>query len=187
MLYYVKAILMAISAVTKLPCIAPAGKPQTRCGPNQRREPRSQRGIVAAMALIMLLVGGSLTRFYYRHDFHFSDASALNLVHHKVFENQVVPLDGYRYIACVFRNVTLKYDGAAPYGLESNLFEGSISFTSRNKSITGAVMLLKGLGITNAPIFDSETGQEIRNVEPPKFLPTPRPADRLKDVSGVGP
>jgi len=36
----------------------------------------------------------------------------LTVVHHKTFENQDVPLDGYRYEHCKFRNVTFRITGA---------------------------------------------------------------------------
>lgn len=50
----------------------------------------------------------------------------LTVVHHKTFENQDVPLDGFKYEHCKFKNVTFTITGAAPFGLVKPEMAGEI-------------------------------------------------------------
>lgn len=54
----------------------------------------------------------------------------LTVVHHKTFENQEVPLDGFKYDHCKFRNVTFKITGAAPFHLVRPEMAGQINVES---------------------------------------------------------
>ena len=187
MLYYVKLIIAAITVVAKLPWTL-GNNNQSRPVDGRRAVRRSRSAFIAAV--LFAVAAAFASGWYTRNDFHYSADKKLILVHHKVFENVVVPLDGYRYVACQFRNITLKYNGTAPYQLEGDYFEGSLTFTTDNKSIEGEVYLLKGTGVMTVPIFDSETGQEIHQVQPPKVgppsKPTPSTFNGFSSAGGLG-
>lgn len=175
MQYSLNLVLSWIASLAKLFRILPP------CTSNLRmRRIKFRRGIPRewAFVLVAILLTNTVvmagTSWCYRRDFHYtSSADNLRVAHHKVFANEIVPLDGRRYVACVFRNATLEYDGTAPFALEENQFTGSLTLTTKNKSISAAIFLLKGLGLTTIPIFDSETGEAVHNLGPSKVQTVP--------------
>ena len=59
----------------------------------------------------------------------------------KSFVNQEVPLDGFSYSDCTFRNVTLVFNGDAPFDLTNNTIEG-VYIRSANPALNGLIQLL---------------------------------------------
>jgi len=64
----------------------------------------------------------------------------------KTFRNERVPLDGFSYVNCKFVNVTLVYNGEAPYDLVGNTFVGSRWIETESPSIEAFVTLLDTFG-----------------------------------------
>jgi hypothetical protein len=67
----------------------------------------------------------------------------------QTFENQEVLLDGYRYIACTFINVTFVYNNGPTDGFDpaSCKWTGSVGFKSRDERIQSLLGFLKSLRI----------------------------------------
>jgi hypothetical protein len=70
---------------------------------------------------------------------------APEFVINRTFHNQEVALDGFSYTGCKFYNVTFVYNGTTPVQFSNNEVYGSWIKTD-NPAISGAVLLLKGLG-----------------------------------------
>lgn len=86
----------------------------------------------------------------------------------KTFRNEVVPLDGYEYINCEFDNVKLLYNGTTPIKLQNNHFNVFPIIKTDSDAVSGAVMLLVGLGIAHANLLDLNPTNVI---EPPLVAP----------------
>jgi len=67
--------------------------------------------------------------------FQFSDKAPLQVIQDKKYVNETVDVDGREFEDCNFSNVTLVYDGVAPYEFVGDHFDGSIRLLSRNPSI----------------------------------------------------
>lgn len=66
------------------------------------------------------------------------------LVLNKEFQNEEVPLDGYAYKNCKFKNVTFVWNGAKNWDLIDPEIDGAWVKTDSD-IVTGTVILLKGL------------------------------------------
>jgi len=73
-----------------------------------------------------------------------SSVAQLRLVEKKTFEDQQVPLDGYVYRDCTFRNVCLIYDGGA-YQLHNATFTKGWSVCARSEPLQNYSSLLFSL------------------------------------------
>lgn len=89
---------------------------------------------------------------------HFSNDQKLTEVRGRTFENERVILDGNRYTHCTFKNITLVYNGTAPFGLDNNTFIGGQLYTD-NDAVLATMALLKGMGIL-PPQFQISVGQD---------------------------
>jgi hypothetical protein len=66
----------------------------------------------------------------------------------QTFKNQEVPLDGYRYISCIFENVTFVYNNGNTGGIDtSSRFTGSVGFKSREARIQQILAFLQSIKI----------------------------------------
>jgi hypothetical protein len=73
------------------------------------------------------------------------NSMTLGVIQGQAFENQDVPLDGYIYDNCTFRNVCFLYDGGA-YQLQNAKIKGPVMICSRNENITNHSNLAMALG-----------------------------------------
>lgn len=85
----------------------------------------------------------------------------------KTFVNERVPLDGYRYDKCTFRNVTFDYNGTTPVQLAGNNVEGSIGIRSNSLAVAGTVSLMKGMGYLRSDM-------NMSFVNPNNFVEAPK-------------
>lgn len=173
---YLSLVLSGIASLAKvLRILQPFTNSLRKRTITLRRRIRKEWALILVVVLLTASAVVAGTRWHYRADFRYKDsADDVHLIHHQVFSYEVVPLDGRRYVACIFRNVMLEYNGTAPFGLENNRFFGPIALKTKNKSISTAILLLKGLGLTTVPIFESETGEAIQGVAPPQVQTAPR-------------
>jgi len=65
----------------------------------------------------------------------------------KTFTNQRILLDGYSYNNCRFTNVTLVYNGTAPFDLANNTFDGLLLVSSDGPEIMAIIITMKELGL----------------------------------------
>jgi hypothetical protein len=70
----------------------------------------------------------------------------LTHVSKKLLQNQVVPLDGMSYQYCVFRNVTFKFNGTAPFQLSDIITIGDHGYTTDNPAVFIAIALTSIMG-----------------------------------------
>lgn len=61
----------------------------------------------------------------------------------KTFENERVTIDGRSFVKCKFKNVTMIYNGTAPYRIYLPEWAGHISWQTDNPAIDGAVTIVK--------------------------------------------
>jgi hypothetical protein len=54
----------------------------------------------------------------------------------KTFRNEVIILDGTKYVGCTFENVTFKYNGTTPIQLSGNQVSGTIRLATDNPAIS---------------------------------------------------
>lgn len=83
----------------------------------------------------------------------------------KEFRNTEVILDGYSYEGCTFENVTFVYNGTTPPQLRYSTIVRSVTLRSDNLAVTGAVSILKGLGML--PALNIDLGKEGNILEEP--------------------
>lgn len=57
------------------------------------------------------------------------------IVERKTFTNEVVEVDGKTFNYCHFKNVTLKFSGAAPFSLNHSTFAGQSRLTTSNWAV----------------------------------------------------
>jgi hypothetical protein len=88
----------------------------------------------------------------------------------KSFKNEVVPLDGYFYVSCIFENVTFVYNGSTAVELTKNEFR-SFKLISENQAVSGAWALFavfKDLpGFPGPGYFGASNGQVLEQVQQP--------------------
>ena len=104
--------------------------------------------------LVFLILGGLCLSGYSTYNSiyprpwvtKFKDDKNLEVIEDKKFANEVVPLDGKRYIRCDFTNVSLKWNGIKPFSITYSNFYGGSRFTSENDVINGVVVTLKSIG-----------------------------------------
>lgn len=84
------------------------------------------------------------------------------------FVNQEVSLDDFTYRDCTFQNVTLVYNGIAPFGLSHNHFIGAPQILTSNDAVAGTVALLKGIGALpdNVQLFGPNR-RPVTTIQPP--------------------
>jgi hypothetical protein len=95
----------------------------------------------------------------------------------KHYVNQRVDLDDSSFTNCTFQNVTLAYNGTAPFQLNDDTFNG-FALTSDNPSITADAELLFGLRVLALPFIDGVTGRPIEGVEQMRIIPPTKPKPR---------
>lgn len=83
------------------------------------------------------------------------------------FINQVVPLDGFEYVGCTFRNVTFAYNGTAPVGLIGSHIHGGIQVSTDSEIVIGAVAIMKGLGLLRS---DVPFTVGLERIQPPNVM-----------------
>jgi hypothetical protein len=122
--------------------------------------------IVASLAVSA--IGWYKSSQHEDYKFRFSDAPLVE-VRGKRFLNERVVIDGYRYTFCNFENVTLVYNGTAPFGLDNNQFYGSRNIFTDNPSIAASAMLMKALGMVkpDTPLVGGPDFTPM-HIEPPR-------------------
>ena len=106
-------------------------------------------GLICALALVVGLIAGrmglaghsnALSLANFRPDFPFTE------IRGKTFKNETVQLDGNAFIDCTFDNVTLKFDGQAPFRFTNDHFEerSKLQITSNNPIIKSTIQLISG-------------------------------------------
>jgi hypothetical protein len=80
----------------------------------------------------------------------------------QIFRNERVTLDGHTFVGCTFQNVTLVFEGRAPFDLSHNRIEGALNFDfSAAPQAQVAVTLLDGLGLLRKDLRElQESSQE---------------------------
>jgi len=108
----------------------------------------------------------------------YNNDTKLKRVAHRVFKNEVVPLDGMEYIDCTFENITFYYNGTTRISLVSPNITGGPRFRTDNKSIVATLaFLFHGLGAHKLnEIVDTETGHNILNELGRVYSPAPETA-----------
>jgi hypothetical protein len=93
----------------------------------------------------------------------YNNDTKLKRVAHRVFKNEVVPLDGMEYIDCTFENITFYYNGTTRISLVSPNITSGPRFRTDNKSIVATLALIfHGLGAYKLnEIVDTKTGHNI--------------------------
>lgn len=128
-------------------------------------------GWLLALTLLSIVCSG-IGWYQHYHDFHFSpDGHDLEQVSGLRFENEIVDIDGKKFVNCHFVNVKLRFNGTAPFQFNHNQFEGILSFTSSNQAISATFLLLEGMGAMRVPMYD-------KNGNPPSNID--RPPDNTK-------
>jgi|SRR5271166_2184865 len=72
----------------------------------------------------------------FRDDFPFKE------IRGKTFKDETVQLDGNAFIDCTFDNVTLRFDGEAPFRFTNDHFNGKFSLTSNNPVVKSTMVLV---------------------------------------------
>lgn len=62
------------------------------------------------------------------------------------FENQTVPLDGYSYNDCTFKNVTFTYNGTTAPQISGSSFDHVLLHTD-NPAVVGTMVVAEGIGM----------------------------------------
>jgi len=104
-------------------------------------------GLICALALVIGLIAGrmglaghsnALSLANFRPDF------PLKEIREKTFKNETVELDGNAFIDCTFDNVTLKFDGQAPFRFTNSHFDNRSKYqiTSNNPVISSTIELI---------------------------------------------
>src|SRR5215471_15061257 len=104
-------------------------------------------GLICVLALVVGLIVGrmglagqsnALSLANFRPDF------PLKEIRGKTFKNETVQLDGNAFIDCTFDNVTLKFDGQAPFRFTNDHFEerSKLQITSNNPIIKSTIELI---------------------------------------------
>jgi hypothetical protein len=110
----------------------------------------------AIVAILLIMVGLITVAAQYaqyrsaQHAHAPSDGAALRFedVVNQTFKNQEVPLDGYRYVACTFENVTFVYNNGVTGGIDpSSRWTGSVGFKSREARLQQILGFLQSLKI----------------------------------------
>ena len=127
------------------------------------------RAIVTLLVFIIAFGSGAFAYFSKPSKLAWSWDSTrqMEIVDHQSFVNQRVSIDGKSFINCDFENITIAYNGVAPFSFRDNRFRGKIALYSENESITGIVALLNGFGSTNIPMLNLPPGTVI---EPPRLM-----------------
>ncbi len=98
------------------------------------------------------------------------------VVTHKYFRNEKVPLDGYRYEDCTFRNVTFVYNGTTTVQIVRAVLISPIGFHTDSSVVLGTIAALKGIGLIKPgiPLLKEHENIPFPNVEEPTFMPRPQ-------------
>jgi len=62
-----------------------------------------------------------------------------------IYKNQDIHIDGYEFVECTFENVTLWFEGKAPYSFINIKTAGVIQFSSKNPIIADTIAMIAGL------------------------------------------
>ena len=81
------------------------------------------------------------------------------------FSNQIVVIDGKHFTRCTFRNVTMQFDGTAPFSLSGSHFEG-IQLKTDSPTVSAAWILAIAIGAGRMQVLDDKN-QPVRNIVPP--------------------
>lgn len=102
--------------------------------------------IVITLAGISILYSGegSNRQIQERDRWEYKISKAQERIIGKSFRNERIVLDGKSFVNCRFDNVTMEYNGTAPFELLSNSFGGLI-LTSKNPGILAMVLALDNL------------------------------------------
>jgi hypothetical protein len=60
----------------------------------------------------------------------------------KAYKDETVQIDGNNFIDCTFDNVTLRFEGEAPFRFTNDHFQGKWQFTSNNPVVKSTMALL---------------------------------------------
>src|SRR5215469_6364838 len=102
-------------------------------------------GLICALALVVGLIVGrmglagqsnALSLANFRPDF------PLKEIRGKTFKNETVQLDGNAFIDCTFDNVTLRFEGQAPFRFTNDHFNGKFSVASNNPVVKSTMELI---------------------------------------------
>ena len=80
----------------------------------------------------------------------------------KTYVNQRVLLDGNSYNNCTFTNVTLVYNGTAPFDLANNVFNGGIIISSDKPNIAALIITLKELNFFRQDLKSYGSGHNAK-------------------------
>jgi hypothetical protein len=75
-----------------------------------------------------------------------------HVVHGKTFAQTTVPLDGHRYVECIFERVTFNYNGTTAMQMKGCVIKDPINFSSDNPAVTGAFILMYALDLFKGDI-----------------------------------
>jgi hypothetical protein len=108
----------------------------------------------------------------------------LTHVSKKFFQSQVVPLDGMSYQYCVFRNVTFKFNGTAPFQLNDTITLGDHGYTTDNPAIFIAIALASVMGTPKPESMRGPNGLPVNiyDLKHVKKLTPQNSPDWLKDL-----
>jgi len=95
-------------------------------------------------------------------------AVPLHRIQGKHFNNEQVLLDGTSYVECTFTNVTLIYNGTAPYRLEYITTAGTVNIRTDNPAISNMTGLLYSFGYFKKSPLTTETGLPSTNYDSPE-------------------
>src|ERR1035437_209764 len=98
-------------------------------------------------AVMVLLSLGPIAAVYLaRLEPHFDFNAKIVLVADKTFRNERVEVDAHEFRNCTFDNVSLVYNGRAPFKMIGNRFVSTLMITTEDPSVGTTIGLLSSLG-----------------------------------------
>jgi hypothetical protein len=103
--------------------------------------------LICALALVMGQAAGKMARAEQSTNpqqlaNNFREDYPLKEYRGKTYKDETVQIDGNEFIDCTFDNVTLKFDGQAPFRFTNDHFQGKFGFTSDNPIVKSTMALL---------------------------------------------
>jgi hypothetical protein len=102
--------------------------------------------LICALALIISPIAGGMALAEqsanmqllanFREDYPFKEYRGMT------YKDEVVQIDGNNFIDCTFDNVTLRFEGEAPFRFTNDHFRDKFSFTSNNPVVKSTIALL---------------------------------------------
>ena len=96
--------------------------------------------LICALALVIGLAPGKVVfaeqSANFREDYPFKEYRG------KTYKDETVQIDGNNFIDCSFDNVTLRFDGIAPFRFTNDHFTGKFSLTSNNPVVKATMTLI---------------------------------------------